>query len=106
MALGRLEGQKSKVAALAALAAFGIAIGDRGLRVSSADPKVSKSIVSITKGGVDLQVPPDVPPPGKGFDLRWQPSGAPSGETWRYGRVMPFQVAAGVAGVFLNIQRK
>lgn len=48
-----------------------------------------KGITSITKGRVDLTIPPDMP----------------SDEVWRYGLGFPFQVAPRKAGIFCNIRR-
>jgi hypothetical protein len=46
-------------------------------------------ITGITRGGVDLRVPPDVP----------------EGEVWRYGLGFPFQVEPCIAGLFCNIRK-
>ena len=48
-----------------------------------------KGITGITKGNVDLSIPPDMP----------------SDEIWRYGLGFPFQVAPRTAGLFCNIRR-
>lgn len=48
-----------------------------------------KGIIGITKGCVDLTIPPDMP----------------SDEIWRYGLGFPFQVAPHKAGLFCNIRR-
>ena len=48
-----------------------------------------KGINGITKGRVDLSVPPDMP----------------SDEVWRYGLGFPFQAAPHKAGLFCNIRR-
>ena len=46
-------------------------------------------ITGITKGSVDLAIPPGTPPD----------------EIWRYGLGFPFQVAPGMAGLFVNIRK-
>lgn len=49
----------------------------------------AKGYLKVTRGGPDLQMPPDTPP----------------GEIWRYGLAIPFQVAPRRAAIFCNIRK-
>ena len=49
----------------------------------------AKGYLKVTRGGPDLQMPPDTPP----------------GEIWRYGLAIPFQIAPRRAAIFCNIRK-
>jgi hypothetical protein len=75
---------------LAASALLGV--GTRGQarpgeQAAKSTPRLERHL-EITRGGVDLTVPPDTPP----------------GETWRYGLAYPFQVAPRQGALFVNVK--
>ena len=72
--------------------AFGLSLIMQGCKDKEErnEEKGITGITGITKGSVDLAIPPGTPPD----------------EVWRYGLGFPFQVAPGMAGLFVNIRKE
>ena len=85
------------------------ALGKAALLVAAmpgaATPARRTGITKITRGAIDLRIPPDTPSREHALDLKWHLPGTPVEETWLYGVTAPFQAGPRIGGLFVNVRR-